>query len=116
MTKNELLQAYNLMMALSLEKLDITERIDVVKKMREQKKEVEDMQDFLNDLRERNQDIINGGDNAAIARLNSETSKELEKVADTQVTIKEDVLNKIFEGNPKLTAAQIMFLQDCYWE
>lgn len=116
-TKGLLIQLYGLLSQSSLEKCDVAERIEIVKVLRRARQEVEAAQGFVDDVRQRNQDILSTEtDNVKIAELNKAINDELSKAAETKElnVLGKDTIYHLSESNPKWTPAIIMLVEDVF--
>lgn len=107
--KGLLLQAYGILAAASMEKLDVAQRIEVVKILRKVRPQVEDIEGFLNDLREKNQGLTP----AALEEMNRLTNEEMKAEVEIDVSLG-DMLNRLMESNGTWNAAQVMLLEDVF--
>ena len=107
--KGLLLQAYGILAAASMEKLDVAQRIEVVKILRKVRPQVEDIEGFLNDLREKNQGLKAD----KLAEMNRLTNEEMKAEVEIDVSLG-DMLNRLMEGNGTWNAAQVMLLEDVF--
>lgn len=118
-TKGLLIQLYGLLSQASLEKCAVAERIEIVKVLRRARQEVEAAQGFVDDVRQKNQDILSTEtDNVKIAELNKAISDELSKAAETKElnVLGKDAVCNLIESNPKWTPAIIMLVEDVFGE
>lgn len=109
--KGLLWQAYGLVAKASLEQLDVKERVELVKMLRTVKPQVEEIDGFLNDLREKNADI-NSEDK--IRELNKITDEEMKQNVELTVGISAGMKDKLLESNPGWTGGQIILLEDVF--
>lgn len=107
--KGLLLQAYGILAAASMEKLDVAQRIEVVKILRKVRPQVEDIEGFLNDLREKNQGLTAD----KLEEMNRLTNEEMKAEVEIDVSLG-DMLNRLMEGNAVWNAAQVMLLEDVF--
>ena len=108
--KGLLLQAYGILAAASMEKLDVAQRIEVVKVLRKVRTQVEDIEGFLNDLREKNQGLTTD----KLAELNRLTNEEMKAEVEIDASLGDNMLNRLMEGNGTWNAAQVMLLEDVF--
>lgn len=108
--KGLLLQAYGILAAASMEKLDVAQRIEVVKVLRTVRPQVEDIEGLLNDLREKNQGLTTD----KLAELNRLTNEEMKAEVEIDASLGDNMLNRLMEGNGTWNAAQIMLLEDVF--
>lgn len=116
-TKGMLMQVYSLLSQAQLDRCEVKERIEVVKVLRKARQEVEAVQGFVDDVRNKNQDIIaQGGDGARMAELNKAVNDELAKPAETTGldTLGGSVIDHLIDSNPKWTAAAIIAVEDAF--
>ena len=73
--------------------------------------QVEDIEGFLNDLREKNADI-NSEDK--IRELNKITDEEMKQSVELTVGISAEIKDKLLESNPGWTGGQIILLEDVF--
>ena len=115
-TKGQLTQVYGILSQARLDKCEVKERIDIIKALRSVRQEVEAFQGFAGDIREKNADIISGGDNARIAELNRMFAIEANKAVDTDsvTPLTEDAVMHLLEGNSDWSAAVVMAIEDIF--
>lgn len=116
-TKRQLLFAYNVMAGSSLEQCEVKERIEVVKILRKMRSEAESFQGFIDDLREKNMDIIGSNDPTIASRvgeinaaIEAEGNKEVE-MQDLKV-LSRATYEKILMSNPKWSGEAMLTVED----
>ena len=107
--KGLLLQAYGILAAASMEKLDVAQRIEVVKILRKVRPQVEDIEGFLNDLREKNKGLTAD----KLEEMNRLTNEEMKAEVEIDVSLG-DMLNRLMEGNKTWNVSQVMLLEDVF--
>ena len=113
MKKRELSMAYGILSAASLEKVEVADRITIVRLLRSVRKEAESLGDFINDLREKNQDILK--DPKRITELDKAIEEEGDKeLPNLTNALSEETFSKLLESNPKWNAAQMMIIEDVF--
>lgn len=113
MKKHELSMAYGILSAASLEKVEVADRITIVRLLRGVRKEAESLGDFINDLREKNQDILK--DPKRITELDKAIKEEGNKdVTAVSKVLSKETFSKLLESNPQWTPAQIMLIEDVF--
>ena len=116
MTRGELSQAYGILMGASLEKLSVSQRMDVIRSLRASKNEVEDFQDFVNTIREKNADLLKSDKSASIRQLQNEVNAEANKTVESDIApLDSSLLNLLVESNPKWSPAAIMQIEDVFF-
>ena len=119
MNKGQLLQAYSLLSQASLEKCEIKERLAIIGLLRKVRSEAEGLQSFIDDVREKNQDII-GSNDRSLADKVKELNKAIEDESKKDVESKdfrvldEKAIEHLIESNNKWTALGIMAVQDVF--
>jgi len=115
-TKGLLIQLYGLLSQASLEKCAVAERIEIVKALRNVRGEVEAFQGFVNDVQQKNQDIISAGDQLKIAELNKVIADEANKPVETEnvAMLSEDAVMHLLESNGDWNAAVVMAVEDVF--
>ena len=117
MNKGRLLQAYGVLAGASLEKVEVKDRIMIIKLLRSVRTEAEELQDFINEVREKNQAILEqNADRQAIAEIvktiNEESEKEIEAKDINIITTA--TFEKLIESNPRWTPAAMMAVEDVF--
>lgn len=117
MNKGRLLQAYGVLAGASLEKVKVKDRIMIIKLLRSVRTEADELQDFINEVREKNQTILEqNADRQAIAEIvktiNEESEKEIE-AKDINI-LKKDTFEKLIESNPRWTPTAMMAVEDVF--
>ena len=117
MNKGRLLQAYGVLAAASLEKVEVKDRIAIIKLLRSVRAEAEELQDFINQVRAKNQDIL--AQNSDMKRIgevmrviNDESLKPIE--AESTNVIDRNVFEKLIESNPRWTPAAMLAIEDVF--
>lgn len=114
-TKGMLTQVYGLLSQAQLDKCDVKERIEIIKVLRKVRPEVESVQGFIDDIRNKNADIL-GSDTVRLAELNKAVNEELVKKAETKETnvLTGETLMHLVESNGSWNAAVIMAIEDVF--
>lgn len=120
MNKGELMKAYQILAAASLEKCKVKERVSIVKVLCLVRNEAEALQTFINDLAEKNQDIIGSNDASKgdrVSELNKAISEESGKpvsITENIAVISEKTLECLMESNPRWNGYAVMSVRDVF--
>ena len=117
MNKGRLLQAYGVLAGASLESLEVKDRIMIIKLMRSVRAEAEELQDFINQVRAKNQEILSQNSDLkrigeVVKAINEESEKEID-AKDINI-IKKETFEKLIESNPRWTPVAMLVVEDVF--
>lgn len=115
-TKGKLMQAYNALSKAQLSKCEVKERIAIVKMLRSVRTEVVNLQSFVTDMTDKNQDILSSNVTQKIVEVNKAINAEADKPAETKdiAQLSKETFERVIESNPDWNGEVMLIVEDVF--